>query len=855
MEQGNREIKAEIPSYSKKKGFRNNLAVKVTTLITVLIAVVAAVSNSVIFRLSQEALREEFRNSLILLASNAAVAIDAEKLKQIDSPEDEGSESYLELQAVLQKIQQAGKEREDTGKIRYVYTVARRDDKYFYVVDSVPISNKKEHSCFGNEFPIKDYPDAADGFKLATADRKALVDKESGGIVQSGYAPIKDNTGNVVGMLAISMDASVIKEREAALAVAEGIALFTAFLLALALGIIFSRYLTNPILNLIKVARRVSAGDFEAFADYGRNDEMGELAKTFNSMTHELKLSQEALRKHSLEIEDKVVQRTSELSQINKEISDILDNLSQAIFTVDHELKFNAQHSKHAYDIFGNMIFAEKSILDVFFPGAEQYPDREKMHIWLSNIFNSTNTCWEDIEASQPVKEFKVDIPKDGRHIKKYLAVKFRPIIDVRARDYKGKIVKVMVIVQDITDKKVLQQEMQKKEKEYEDNINQVMEIIKMDQEIFEIFIGECKEKLIEFGSMLIRLKNSSKGTEMIDEMLRIMHTIKGNAKAFKLERISEQAHSIENTLSLLKKGENIKEEDLLDEIFIKLDRFNTLFDETLNLYDRIVHGKNIDMGQTRSEDRNKTDREFIKVNICQFNRLSELISAAERIIEEGKTTSYLSDRMREKVEEISTIIKETEKHIQHIRKIEMRRLFTRLPRMVRDVSHELGKKAKLVTEGEDIQVDKNIFDNISDPIIHIVRNALAHGIEEPHERIRLGKPEVGRIEVRISKVDSKLIIEISDDGKGLDFDKIKAKAAAKGIIALDKAMQLSDEEAVNLIFLPGFSTKDSITIISGRGYGMDVVKKSIEQNLNGTVKLENKKNCGLKLILTIPCS
>ncbi|NLD48030.1 MAG: HAMP domain-containing protein [Clostridiaceae bacterium] len=853
MDSGHIEVKAGTPIGGKKKGIKINLTLKITTLITISIAVVVTVSSYVFFRLSNEALKEETRNGIILLVSNAAVAIDAEKLKKIDSPEDEGSETYLELQELLQKIKQAGKIREeDREKIRHIYTIAKKDDKYIYVVDSVPGSDNKEHSCVGDEFPIKDYPEAADGFKFATAGKKALKYDESGA-VQSGFAPIKDNAGNVVGMLVIDMDVSDIKKKEAELLIAEGLVLITALLIALALGIFFSRYLTSPIIKLIQGTRKVSEGDFDTCIELQRNDEIGELAKTINTMTFDLKTSQEALKKHNLELEEKVAQRTSELSHINKEIRDILDNMSQAIFTIDHELKFNAQHSRHAIDIFGDMIFAERKIIDVFFPRMDQHSDREKMYIWLSKVFNNKDTCWEDLEALQPIKEFEIDVQKADRYIRKHLGVKFRPIIDVRAKNYKGKIVKLMVIIQDITDSKALQLEIEKKEKEYKDNINQIIEIIKMDQEMFRIFINECKEKLLDFEPMLIKLKSNSSDVDTIDELLRIMHTIKGNAKAFKLERISAEAHSIESIISSIKKGECIMGEELLSEIFVRLDHFNGLFSETLDLYDRIVHGKSLDMGKTRSEERNNADREIIKVNICKINRLSELIKVADHIIDEGITISDSPDMLRGKVEEISSIIKETEKHIQSIKKIDMRRLFARFPRMVRDVSLELGKKVRLFTEGEDIQVDKNIFDNISDPIIHIVRNALDHGIEMPIDRIRQGKPEEGRIEIYVSMLARELLVEISDDGKGLDVDRIKAKAVAKGIIAPEKALYLSDDEAVNLIFSPGFSTNDKITIISGRGMGMDVVKSSIEQNLNGTVKLESRKNHGLKLIMKIP--
>jgi two-component system, chemotaxis family, sensor kinase CheA len=534
-----------------------------------------------------------------------------------------------------------------------------------------------------------------------------------------------------------------------------------------------------------------------------------------------------------------------------KEVQDILDNMSQAIFTIDEDFKFNEQYSKFAYDIFGNIQFAERSILDVFFPNEDQKTIRESMAAWLTRVFASLGTKWENLEALQPIREIAIKQKiTDLKYNVKYINIDFQPVIDIVGIGQKEEITKIMVIVQDITEKKVLELEMGKKEQEYKDNINQIVEVIKMDQELFQDFINECKESLANFEPTLIALKDDKQNAGYINDLFRIMHTIKGNARIFKLERIAGEAHSIENIFSSIRKGEAVMDDELLSESFKKLDYFNTLFNETLDIYNKITAGKGPDTGETRATERLKDENEVVKVKVLEVNKLTELINNANIILSED-----VSKLDPDKLTALENILKETKGQLRSMSKISIGKLFTRFPRMVRDTSIELGKKVKLVIKGDNIEVDKSIYDKISDPLIHILRNSLDHGLEIPADRVQLGKPEEGIIELNTWLTDSELVVEIIDNGRGLDLDKIKAKAVKKGLIAPEAALNMTDSEATELIFLPGFSTNERVTDISGRGVGMDVVKTSIEKNLNGSVHLESQMNKGLRTTLKVPLS
>jgi two-component system chemotaxis sensor kinase CheA len=186
---------------------------------------------------------------------------------------------------------------------------------------------------------------------------------------------------------------------------------------------------------------------------------------------------------------------------------------------------------------------------------------------------------------------------------------------------------------------------------------------------------------------------------------------------------------------------------------------------------------------------------------------------------------------------------------VMSIRMIPMSTVFSRFPRMLRDLANKLGKKVELVTQGEATELDKGLVEKITDPLTHLVRNSCDHGIEMPADRLAAGKPEVGTITLAASHQGGSIVIEVRDDGKGLSREKLLKKAREKGIDAPDS---LTDQEVWNLIFAPGFSTAEQVTDVSGRGVGMDVVKKNIT-SLGGTVEIDSAEGYGMRVAVRLP--
>jgi two-component system chemotaxis sensor kinase CheA len=202
----------------------------------------------------------------------------------------------------------------------------------------------------------------------------------------------------------------------------------------------------------------------------------------------------------------------------------------------------------------------------------------------------------------------------------------------------------------------------------------------------------------------------------------------------------------------------------------------------------------------------------------------------------------------------ISRIADELQNSVMSIRMLPVKTVFQRFPRLVRDLARSLGKEVRLVMEGEGIELDKTILEQIGDPLVHVVRNSVDHGFELPEERLKKGKEAVGLLVIRAIREAGSVSIEITDDGRGLDAGALKRKAVDKGLLAIDAADAMSDEAAYQLVFLPGLSTAAKVTDVSGRGVGMDVVQSNV-RNLQGTIEIRSKLGQGTTLLIKLPTS
>lgn len=235
------------------------------------------------------------------------------------------------------------------------------------------------------------------------------------------------------------------------------------------------------------------------------------------------------------------------------------------------------------------------------------------------------------------------------------------------------------------------------------------------------------------------------------------------------------------------------------------------------------------------------------------MNLVSELIIAKNSIVSSSSSMDQqVNAEFFDQIEYLERITSNLHESVMKVRMVPIESVVNRFPRMIRDISKSLGKEMELYMTGEDTELDRTVIDEIGDPLMHLLRNAADHGLESREERIKLGKNPVGSIYLDAYQDGNNVVIEVRDDGKGIDLEKIKKKAIERGIVTPDQAVRMTDKDIIDILFMPSFSTAEKVTDISGRGVGLDVVKTKIEA-LGGEIEAKTKLNEGSNFIIRLP--
>ncbi|MDP2796889.1 MAG: chemotaxis protein CheA [Methanoregula sp.] len=256
---------------------------------------------------------------------------------------------------------------------------------------------------------------------------------------------------------------------------------------------------------------------------------------------------------------------------------------------------------------------------------------------------------------------------------------------------------------------------------------------------------------------------------------------------------------------------------------------------------------------QSAGQDKNR-EIKHLRVDITQLDHIMNLVE--DLVINRGRLKQIAEqNKIKEMDEAIGMVdrsVSDLQNLMMNIRMIPLNHIFNRLPRVVRDVAQYDGKEVDFVIEGGETELDRSVMDGLNDPLLHLIRNAVNHGIESPEVREKAGKPGKGYVKLSAHRDRDNVIIELLDDGGGINVEKVKSKAVEKGLITKESAATMTTDQAVDLLFLPGFSTADKISDISGRGVGLDVVKRSIE-SLKGSIRVETNPGKGSRFELLLP--
>ena len=455
-------------------------------------------------------------------------------------------------------------------------------------------------------------------------------------------------------------------------------------------------------------------------------------------------------------------------------------------------------------------------------------------------------------------------------------------------------------------------------------------------------FCEEAWESLQASENLLIELENNPTSKDLINELFRAVHTVKGGSRLIEVKKIEQLSHELETVLDNVRSDKIMLDARLIDISLECVKRIGIITDEVAHrgpikteindLLHALISGDDaIDIGvksnqnvekvtpeqtaikspETTPQDTkasappNVVREESIKVSAEKLdtvlNTSSEvyinrirldndqkmLSDALEQINQdigslnkeftseisnseyENKVSSlipkYQTDiniglekiaihnaNLQKNIEDLEVLSSRLQSGAMNFRMLPISNLFNRFPAQVRDIARQIGKKVELKIQGGETELDKILINQLADPLLHLIRNSIDHGIEADQQRAAINKPEIGQINLSAYYLGSNAIIEIEDDGKGIDSKIIAAKAVEKNLLSNERASELSEKEIFDLIFEPGFSSAEQVTELSGRGVGMDVVKTSINQ-MQGSIKVESKVNKGTKITLRLP--
>ena len=455
-------------------------------------------------------------------------------------------------------------------------------------------------------------------------------------------------------------------------------------------------------------------------------------------------------------------------------------------------------------------------------------------------------------------------------------------------------------------------------------------------------FCEEAWESLQASENLLIELENNPTSKELINELFRAVHTVKGGSRLIEVKKIEKLSHELETVLDNVRSDKIMLDARLIDISLECIKRIGIITDEVAHrgpiktkindLLHALISGDDaVDIGvksnqdiekiapeqttikspETKPQDTkanappNVVREESIKVSAEKLdtvlNTSSEvyinrirldndqkmLSDALEQINQDigslnKEFTSEISNseyennvsslipkyqtdiniglekiaihnaNLQKNIEDLEVLSSRLQSGAMNFRMLPISNLFNRFPAQVRDIARQIGKKVELKIQGGETELDKILINQLADPLLHLIRNSIDHGIEADQQRAAINKPEIGQINLSAYYLGSNAIIEIEDDGKGIDSKIIAAKAVEKNLLSNERASELSEKEIFDLIFEPGFSSAEQVTELSGRGVGMDVVKTSINQ-MQGSIKVESKVNQGTKITLRLP--
>lgn len=388
-------------------------------------------------------------------------------------------------------------------------------------------------------------------------------------------------------------------------------------------------------------------------------------------------------------------------------------------------------------------------------------------------------------------------------------------------------------------------------------------------------YLSDAEEGFEAVDRTLLALEKEPGQSELMDEIFRAMHNLKSSSAMMRFEQVAELAHETESMLSVLRQKKLAPPPSLIDLLFEINDTLAAMVRaeaagkpsdlDAQKMINKVKSFAKMGMAgaaqsgaaETRARplpalEKSRTVRVNKELLDSLFNSVGELMISQNRI--HNLAAQDGGKELQTAVAAMGRIVEELRDGISTARMVPAEEIFEKFPRMMHDLARDAGKEVDFVVEGSGVELDKGMLDTLVEPLIHLLRNAVDHGIETPAVRLAAGKNETGAIRLAASRAEEGILIEVEDDGAGIDVEQVKKVAVSKGVITAEEAANLTGTAAFDVLFQPGFSSQREASSVSGRGVGLDVVQKAVKE-LGGVVEVNSAAGAGSRFSLKLPLS
>lgn len=628
-------------------------------------------------------------------------------------------------------------------------------------------------------------------FQISTAEPILLKALNKNNL--AGYAIINDVLNLPSLMLKMNMERVISKQANATIAFLHAMFLIIGIIYCVFFTFIMEKTVTSKITTLNnEIDKITSSGDQNLRVTSTGNDELTRFSRSINSMLETLAINKR------------------ELDRYNYEMRLIMDTLQVGLFSINEDFIINPVYSRSSEMILGVSPLAGRDIFSVLHitPKSKLFSD---FYDFLS-LLKIGALPDSEMQGLNPCDEIQVSTDNKNKWLRLEFFQMHRPEL---AGNH------ILVEVKDVTNEKILTEKIKLSEQE-----NIQLKAIAEDPDLFKEYLFESVQ-ILEQTDNIIRQIEEKPALELVHEAFRYIHLLKGSSDSFGMVEFAEAAGILEDELDIVRTSARFEEQDIYN-VRNSLLILSQILYRTINDVKTILGDELLEQPQI-----------ILKLSL---ERLHSEYEYFVRLLSE-KTAPQCQP-------EVLSLISE---QYRHLRLEPARKGFSKAFKAVPPLIKRLDKNCVFIVKGEDCLVDCLLARKLNEPILHMIRNAFDHGIEATWERLETGKDETAKVICAFRREAGSLVIEISDDGRGINIDKIKETALKKGLITEDSLKNLTRESILNHIFIPGFSTSDEVSMISGRGVGLDSVYQVIKTELSGSIKICTNKNNGTTFTLTIP--